>query len=212
MDYLKKIIEILIAPLVLTIFTWYFTNTMQDSQKNTDNIKLAFEVLKSIDDKDLNRTLLCQKIINEVLDGKQYQSLDTIINNYIQSELYNVVKSGDMDSIISMRNKIQNGGTESSRYILKKYTSAISDSINRYEKSKSLEKEAFKHIISNEKDSAIKKFSEIEKIYPGFHNATEIRQELQKTNNIKFVKQKIVKDLSWKAPKEEMNIIKKDLN
>jgi len=209
MDY-KKIIEILLIPIILTIFGIYFTRMVSKNDQDTNTIKVAFEVTQSISDDDINKTLMCQKIINQVLVGDQYRKLDTIINDYISAEIKKAVKNCDMDTLVYLKNAIQNNGNISSIVLLNKNIKV--DSINRYEKSRKFEKEAFGFIISNNRDSAIDRLVKVENIFPTFHTAREIRLQLLSHKNIdNNVRKYIVENCKWRAPKLEIDSIRKQI-
>ncbi len=78
-----------------------------------------------------------------------------------------------------------------------------------------LEEEAFQKIIDNDFTGAIVLFDKIDKIYPTYHMAYEIKNFLKKnkdsfgtTAGQETIKKKIVQEYSWKAPKKKLERIR----
>ena len=205
---MKSALEKLILPIILTALTLYVTNSMDNRDMNTEKIKLTFEILNSVENKDVSRMLMCQRIINEVLDGKQYQNLNGIINDYIKAELDKAVKSGDMAAVDTLNAMIQSNGGAESKSIMDKSTNGIKKKINKYREAKRLEKEAFRSIANNDRNTAISKLDSAEKMYPTYHNVAEIKTVLLNTVDMNAAKRKIVVSYQWQAPVTEINDIK----
>lgn len=85
-----------------------------------------------------------------------------------------------------------------------------------YEKAMQLEKEAFTALTNNDFETALNKFTEIEKVSPSFHMAYEISRLLKK-NRSNFsdkttqlqIKNEIITKYSWRAPADQLKELKK---
>lgn len=89
----------------------------------------------------------------------------------------------------------------------------------KYQQAVNLEQEGFAYLTANKFNEALAKFSQAEKVSPSFHMAYEISKLLKKEKpnfenpeTQKNIKKKIVTDYNWKAPKNELIILKRQVS
>ena len=126
------------------------------------------------------------------------------------------LRIAQLDTLIRSQNKIiesikiKTKDTSLSR-LISKYNSIATPE----KQALKLEKEGFEHLIKNQFDSALNKFTQAEKTSTSFHMAYEISRLLKsKKGNYSDpsdIKKQIIKSYSWKAPPDLLAKLKMQL-
>ncbi len=143
---------------------------------------------------DSNKTLLAQSV-----------ETNRQLSEYIEKNNSNTEPSESLKKIFEQSNDVAAEALK------------LND-LPKYQQAVKLEQEGFAFLTANKFDEALAKFSQAEKVSPSFHMAYEISKLLKKEKpnfenpeTQKNIKQKIVTDYNWKAPKNELIILKRQV-
>ncbi|MDP8098491.1 hypothetical protein [Pasteurella atlantica] len=201
----SKIIDILsklVIPVLIFIGGYFIQNKFFKNQEKVEKLKISRSILNDMfETENFDKKIAMKSILNQLTNEDESLSefkkqLDIIIKN----EIFNSEKEVGEKLIRKVKNSSN-----------KEY---LNLEIEKYKKVIKLEEEGFYFLLKRNFKEALKKFEEIEKIYPTFHQAYEICNYLKNnsSNDKNNVLKNIIEKYSWKAPKKIVREIQHSLN
>ena len=163
---------------------------------------MSQEIVNNVfNDTNYGKTIAMRQILNEVLDNDE---LSKKIGKEIDKRLENILLRGKAQDVENVLKAVKSSTDEN-------YLKPV---VSKYKKAINKEREAFTYLLEKDLVNAEKAFSEVESIYPTFHQAYEISKYLKKNedlfnnNKIEEILNHIIKEFSWGAPKDLLDKIK----
>jgi hypothetical protein len=177
-------------------FAYYlFSKVEKEKNKNellTEELKKKEAVIKNL--LDSNKIILAQSM-----------EANRQLSEYIIKSTENFPPSDTLKRIIEKSESVANEALK------------LND-LPKYQQAAKLEQEGFSALSQNKFDVALDKFAQVEKVSPSFHMAYEISKLLKKEKpnfenpeSQKSIKEKIITNYSWKAPKEQVIILREQV-
>ena len=178
-------------------FAYYlFSKVEEEKNKNealTAKLTISENRVKEL--LDSNKTLLSQSV-----------ETNRQLSEYIVNSNSNIQPSETLKKLFQQSNEVASEALK------------LND-LPKYQQAAILEQEGFIALTNNKFNEALVKFSQAEKVSPSFHMTYEIsrllkkeKENLDKPETQKEIKQKIVNQYNWKAPKEQITVLKKQVN
>ena len=166
-----------------------------------------------------------EKSKNELLT-KELEKKEAVIKNLLDSNKIILAQSMEANRQLSdylVKNTENFPPSDTLKKIIERSEKVATDALRlndlpKYQQATKLEQEGFTALSQNKFDVALDKFDKAEKVSPSFHMAYEISRLLKKEKpnfenpeSQKNIKEKIITNYSWRAPKEQLIILKQQV-
>lgn len=205
-------IQYLLSPLLVLLVGLLFNFQLEKEKKELQQIQIAQSMLATLFSEDKFRTMATKRLMDEVIESKALKNeINNIVQDYLKLKFDQSYKKGDYESAQEILQASETMGGKTGEMLSNQIDAGRKQTLSRYEKARSYELKGFEALARNQFETALSNFKEAEKIYPDLHSVSEIRKLLESSRKDfsspviqKQIKQKVVRQYSWKVPEDKI--------